>query len=583
MTGIRTSRTTGKSTGGMRRALVAIVAMTTAVGSLPPLAPTVAEASPEDPLVVSMGDSYSAGEGNPPFYGSAQDLDEDWLAHRSTTAWPGKLRWNRGQDGEFLLRSRRMGEGGSGSWLFTAVSGATTESLLGGQVVKVRQLGIGRHEFSDQFVAPQVQRLDEVGRAADCVTLTLGGNDAGFANIVKSAVCNPRCLNPNGTKDLVDKAIHDFNNKHRRADGDKAMIPSIHDSLSTTYTEISLRAGNPHIMVAGYPLVFDWSGALPVTSGEAGIINDGTNRLNDYIEDLVEERQSDLDIEFVPMTQQFMLHGIGSDAPYINGILYLPERDDTEWLPWTLGSHYSAHPNEDGMQLYADIMQDALDAWQQRMRDAREQEAARQEAEASRATVDKLREFEERHDAILVAAQEDPRNGGNMAEMRSAAGDHYSNSDALATEIGEWLAGDMGVDRSEIQSLCDRREAEWQRACEEIDQRIGRGTLAPLYRISEHATCKDALVCDLIAIGYDKAGDGRPAVATFDEAIAAARAAYRDTYGRDPSLASKCYAQPSPRRYKVYAYDESNQTDHSLTAYPDGRVHDDEKDAWLVE
>ena len=51
----------------------------------------------DDPfIVVSMGDSYSSGEGIEKFYG--QDLhveskveNYDWLAHRSTKSWPGLL------------------------------------------------------------------------------------------------------------------------------------------------------------------------------------------------------------------------------------------------------------------------------------------------------------------------------------------------------------------------------------------------------------------------------------------------------------------------------------------------------------
>ena len=49
-----------------------------------------------DHIIVSLGDSYSSGEGIEPFY--AQDLPlaekvkaPDWLAHRSQNAWGGML------------------------------------------------------------------------------------------------------------------------------------------------------------------------------------------------------------------------------------------------------------------------------------------------------------------------------------------------------------------------------------------------------------------------------------------------------------------------------------------------------------
>ena len=48
------------------------------------------------PIMVSLGDSYSSGEGVEPFYGQGYPMsvlkdDPDWLAHRSSQSWPGKL------------------------------------------------------------------------------------------------------------------------------------------------------------------------------------------------------------------------------------------------------------------------------------------------------------------------------------------------------------------------------------------------------------------------------------------------------------------------------------------------------------
>ena len=57
-------------------------------------------------VVVSLGDSYSSGEGNEPFYNQDLPLEIklsnlDWLAHRSEKSWPGKL--NVGELGEYTL------------------------------------------------------------------------------------------------------------------------------------------------------------------------------------------------------------------------------------------------------------------------------------------------------------------------------------------------------------------------------------------------------------------------------------------------------------------------------------------------
>ena len=50
----------------------------------------------ERKIMVSMGDSYSSGEGIPPFYGQKEKFSKkvenpDWLAHRSEKAWPSML------------------------------------------------------------------------------------------------------------------------------------------------------------------------------------------------------------------------------------------------------------------------------------------------------------------------------------------------------------------------------------------------------------------------------------------------------------------------------------------------------------
>ena len=75
----------------------------------------VASASADDDtlIVVSLGDSYSSGEGIPPFYGQKSGKlfdksleeranDERWLAHRSTSSWPGRLVFSGMEDGKTL-------------------------------------------------------------------------------------------------------------------------------------------------------------------------------------------------------------------------------------------------------------------------------------------------------------------------------------------------------------------------------------------------------------------------------------------------------------------------------------------------
>ena len=73
------------------------------------------ESSTEDPvIIVSLGDSYSSGEGIEDFFGQDLPVEDkvqnlDWLAHRSTKAWSGMLTFDK--------------------WYFAAASGAKIDHL----------------------------------------------------------------------------------------------------------------------------------------------------------------------------------------------------------------------------------------------------------------------------------------------------------------------------------------------------------------------------------------------------------------------------------------------------------------------
>lgn len=561
-----------KSTGRIAAGILA------AVLTLP--IPTTALATNDAPLIASLGDSYSSGEGNPPFYGQGkgQEDNEDWLAHRSQASWPGRLQWPSSKAPDrFTLSERRAtaSDAEDGSWIFKAVSGAKSSDIDSGQFVQVQRLSL---EPEWKRLSPQIDELAASPRQADLVTLTLGGNDVGFADIVTTAITNPAVLGCHAVEDAVDDARWAFYHEHE--DGPGAPVSSVRDGLSYAYDRIDEAAGGTHIVVAGYPILFEDGAHLPITAGETRAINEGTADLNGYIEELVKEEQAEHDIDFVPVAGSFVGGGIGSSAPLVRRVTYIPQSQDTNWFK--IGSSYSVHPNAKGVERYAQVMQRWIDADYKARSEAEAEAQQQEEAAAAQAGVDRLREFEERHDATLAAAEADPRLGGNMQEMRAASAEHYRNSEALATEIGEWLVNEMGADPAEVLSMRDRRETEWQQACAEIEERYQGGHLIPLEQSAEHGRLADALICDFLAAGYARAGGERPAVVTFDEAIAAARSAYREAYGRDPSCESICYAQASPRRYRVYAHDDSNEVDHDITVYPDGRVHDDAADAWLV-
>ena len=136
----------------------------------------------DEVIVVSLGDSYSAGEGIEPFYGQGLAVKEkvsnkDWLAHRSEKSWPGQLTVP-GLEGTLADHKGK-------NWFFAAASGAVTANLNGEQKKKYNK---GR--FKGEYkLPPQLSVFKQIGnRQVDYVTLTFGGNDVGFSGIVQDSV-----------------------------------------------------------------------------------------------------------------------------------------------------------------------------------------------------------------------------------------------------------------------------------------------------------------------------------------------------------------------------------------------------------
>jgi len=155
-------------------------------------------------VYVALGDSYSSGEANPPFDTTAADC------HRGKYAWPRLV----------------------GAWLrwqtvLLACSGATTEAITG--------------PYKDQ--PPQADELADVDPAADVVSITIGGNDAGFGRVLA------QCL-------LADCAA-----EGAALESAQAFIrTALPERLDATYAAVRKAAPQADLAVVGYPQrMRDWS------------------------------------------------------------------------------------------------------------------------------------------------------------------------------------------------------------------------------------------------------------------------------------------------------------------------------------
>ena len=158
--------------------------------------PTTTTTAPPPRHYVSLGDSYSAGEGLP---APIQPCG------RTPGAYP-------------TLVADRAGLIGS----FHACNGATTDDVL------------------DEEQAPGVgKQIDAVTADADIVTISIGGNDIGFRRVMTDCVlASLPCT--------------------RLADQVTAALAALTPRLLAVYAEIRIRAPHARLLVVGYPqLVVD--------------------------------------------------------------------------------------------------------------------------------------------------------------------------------------------------------------------------------------------------------------------------------------------------------------------------------------
>ena len=219
-----------------------------ALGILVPAA--VAEAAPQ---YAALGDSYSSGVGTRVFYSESGECD------RSPDAYGPKVAAAKG----YALS-------------FQACSGAKTTD------VNSKQLGT-------------------LSGTTSLVTITIGGNDAGFSNVIIN--CALYYFTCGG-------AINDANGLI------KNKLPGL---LETTYKDIRARASTAEVIVLGYPKLFTAEGKTCnvnfLTSGNEKKMNQSAELLDGVIKARAEAAK----FKFVNPTVPFEAHEVCSSSEWLNG------------------------------------------------------------------------------------------------------------------------------------------------------------------------------------------------------------------------------------------------------------------------
>ena len=297
---------------------------------------TITVSAENDPrIIVSLGDSYSSGEGLEPYYGqsnkvNASNINLDWLAHRSTKAWGSMLTLG----GKSMVRDT--------NWFFAAASGAETKHLTKVQNIKYNFDLNGTNYSNTSPLPAQLSILDGLKLTSnDYVIITIGGNDIGFVGIMTTAVTESAAA----LQTAINNKKNSFNTE-------------IKNNLIAAYQAVAKSAKDATIIVAGYPYLI--AAKKDYFSAEkADIMKDAVDWLNGEIKTIVNDQRNNggMKIHFVDVRPSFEGHEAYSSDPYINELsvgwgTHAEDIDKTA-LAWS----GSFHPNASGAAAYAAAVQ----------------------------------------------------------------------------------------------------------------------------------------------------------------------------------------------------------------------------------
>jgi len=206
---------------------------------------------------VALGDSYSSGVGSGSYISSSGDCK------RSTLAYPS------------LWASAHS----PASFSFTACSGARTGDVLANQ-------------------------LGPLNSSTDLVSISIGGNDAGFSDVMTTCVLQSEstCLNRIATaRSYVDTTLP--------------------GKLNSVYDAIKAKAPAAHVVVLGYPRFYKIGGSCVVGLSDKvrGAINDAA----DYLNAATAKRAANHGFSFGDVSGAFTGHEICSGSAWLHSLNWL--------------------------------------------------------------------------------------------------------------------------------------------------------------------------------------------------------------------------------------------------------------------
>lgn len=312
-------------------------------------------------FAVGLGDSYSSGEGAGHYTRVSDQYGDDPAqrnaCRRGADAWARKIRLPNAPD---TLSALAAVYDARVDFQFLACSGAKTHNLMltGGGVNRSGALPGGSWK--------EVSQLDSgfLDENTTLVTLTIGGNDAGWSAIMKACWQETNCENfrPDGPYGQTLRTIVEDRIRNKIKIDVQRVVNEIRAKAPTA---LIVLAGYPHLVAPGVTLTV---GPIESPSGSGNIVTYGidstenvfVNEMADLLYQEVVAGVAGPLIARVDVRTAFQGRELGDLLPYLNGWVpgepgepFPPIDDDGEPAgQWC--SMECMHPNASGSGAYAD-------------------------------------------------------------------------------------------------------------------------------------------------------------------------------------------------------------------------------------
>jgi GDSL-like Lipase/Acylhydrolase family/Putative peptidoglycan binding domain len=303
---------------------------------------------PDGLVWLALGDSYSSGEG-------LQYVDQDANPVNSTCERAtGRTSVNNGQGSRAwaaVAYDEVRGELANSTFRLLACTGARTDQI--------------KSQYFDEWLASSQPR-------ADLVTLSMGGNNLGFADVIHG--CVGISVSGGATAAAGGALAWSLNpalgctvsEQELRIRIDQLVGDSGGQTLRNMYREVAKNAVNRggHVIVAGYPNVVEESGRWTlgwvegnrcsrIRRSDTSMLRSVTGYLNEQIANLVNDVDREFDdvsFHWVDVSQIYESdagrHGLCTGEPWINGITVGARGPDSGNVPFRITRSF--HPTQDG-------------------------------------------------------------------------------------------------------------------------------------------------------------------------------------------------------------------------------------------